>query len=183
LHIDHRSSASVAQIRTQCRRMRATGGLDMVIVDYLQLVSPEGRHGNREQEVASMSRAFKQLAGEMEVPVLLLSQLNRGPAASTDGRPHLYSLRESGSLEQDADAVMLLYRPSDHGLTNIQTGPTANDTEPAEGLVELILAKNRNGPTLSMWLDWHAPTTCFREHVRRTYAPGGGEAREEEFGL
>jgi replicative DNA helicase len=97
------------------------------------------------------------------VPVLLLSQLNRGLASSTDGRPQLYSLRESGALEQDADLVMLLYRPIDHNIAKVQTGPTAADVESAEGLVELILAKNRNGPTgeaemyyfraFSLWAD------------------------------
>ena len=162
IHIDDRPGATVSQIRTQCRRMRATVGLGLVIVDYLQLVTPEGRYGSREQDVAGMSRSFKMLGGELEVPVVVLSQLNRAGETRTEKRPRLSDLRETGSLEQDADVVVFLHRPLDYGQQMIEIGSTSVSTA---NLVECILAKQRNGPTLSFWLDWHPQNASFTEHI------------------
>ena len=164
IRIDDRPGATVSQIRTQCRRMRATDGLGLVIVDYLQLVSAEGGNSstNREQEVARMSRQLKMLAGELAVPVVVLSQLNRAGESRTDKTPRLSDLRETGAIEQDADVVVFLHRPSDYAIKTVMVG---NEETPSEGLVQCLLAKQRNGPTLSWWLDWHKERAAFSERV------------------
>jgi replicative DNA helicase len=150
--IDDTSSQTVMSIRGKARRMKAKRGLGLVVIDYLQLLSSERRYDSRVVEVGAMSRALKQLAKELEVPILCLAQLNRAPEARGDGRPKLSDLRESGSLEQDADLVLLLHRPAVYA----KEGSGADESE-----AELIIAKHRNGPTGSVKLRWSKEMTRF----------------------
>lgn len=138
LYIDDSSMLSTLEMRARCRRFKARyGDLGLVVVDYLQLMSLPGRVDNKQQEVAEISRALKGIAREFDVPVLALSQLSRAVELRNDKRPQLSDLRDSGAIEQDADLVILLYRPGyydrDQADTNIQA--------------EAIVAKHRNGPT------------------------------------
>ena len=124
-------------MRAKSRRLMAEHGLDMLIVDYIQLMQGRGRSENRTLELASISRSLKMLAKELNVPVVILSQLSRAPEARSDHRPMLSDLRESGALEQDADVVMLLFRPDQYP-----------DVKPEdENIAEINIAKQRNGPT------------------------------------
>ncbi|HYR90712.1 MAG TPA: replicative DNA helicase [Terriglobia bacterium] len=137
MFIDDSSTLTVMEMRAKCRRLKAEHGLSMIIVDYLQLMSGYGRVENRNQEISGISRGLKALAKELSVPVVALSQLSRAPEQRQgDHKPQLSDLRESGSIEQDADVVMFIYReevykPSDEN----------------SGLAELIISKQRNGPT------------------------------------
>jgi replicative DNA helicase len=130
LAVDDCPEQSVLRIAANARRLKRQGKLDLVVVDYLQLVAPGGRQEPRHEQVAEISRRLKALAKELEVPVLALSQLNRECESRPDGRPKLADLRESGQIEADADQVLLLHRPKGH-----------------EDQLEVIVAKNRNGPT------------------------------------
>ena len=130
-------TVTVADIRAKCRKQKSTGGLDLVIIDYLQLINGSGKTGNRQEEVANISRSLKQMARELGVPVIALSQLSREIDKREDKRPIMADLRESGSIEQDADIVMFLYRD---GYYNKNSEKVSNHTE-------LIIAKNRGGVT------------------------------------
>lgn len=135
LYIDDSSNLTMMEIRSKARRLKQKHDLQMVVVDYLQLMSSGKRVESRQQEVSEFSRQLKLLAKELDVPVVAISQLNRGPESRTDKRPQLADLRESGSLEQDADMVMLLYRPD-----------SQNKDDPRGGEADIILAKHRGGP-------------------------------------
>ncbi|MFI0900598.1 replicative DNA helicase [Streptomyces sp. NPDC020983] len=138
LHIDTDPNKTVARIQARCRALQQTTGLRLVVIDYLQLMTSgtTRRDGNRQQEVSDMTRALKVLAMELGVPVVVLSQLNRGPEQRADKKPVMSDLRESGAIEQDADIVILLHRED------------AYDKEsPRAGEADLIVEKNRNGPT------------------------------------
>ena len=154
--IDDTAGATGAGIRSKCRRLKAQQGLDLVIIDYMQLIQGTGmgqrRSDNRVQEVSDMTRALKLLARELEVPVVLLAQLNRGPETRQDHRPMISDLRESGSIEQDADMVILLYRP-------IVYDPNAGKE------AEAIVAKNRHGPIETINLYFEGMYTRFRTLV------------------
>jgi replicative DNA helicase len=147
LHIDDRSGQTYWDIRAQCRRLKAEHGLDLVAIDYVQLMagSLERKGANRNEEVTDISRRLKILADELGVPILLLSQLSRAGSKRSDPRPQLSDLRESGSLEQDADVVAFLHRK------NHKEG----------GYTEFILEKQRNGPTGSLALTFHKETSTF----------------------
>ena len=134
--IDDSSSLSPLEMRAKCRRLRAEHGLGLVIVDYLQLVTSTGRVENRQQEISAISRSLKGLAKELAAPVVALSQLSRAPEARTDRRPQLSDLRESGALEQDADIVMFIYREEEY-----------KPSDENRGIAEIIIGKQRNGPT------------------------------------
>lgn len=136
LFIDDSPNMSLMEIRAKCRRLKQRHNLKLVVVDYLQLMSSGKRVESRQQEVAEFSRALKLLAKELEVPVIALSQLNRGPEQRTDKKPQMSDLRESGSIEQDADVVILLHRESMYERES-----------PREGEADVIVAKHRNGPT------------------------------------
>ena len=138
LFIDDSAGVGVLEMRAKSRRLQAEHGLSLLVVDYIQLMSGRGRFENRTLELASISRALKGLAKELNVPIVVLSQLSRAPESRSDHRPQLSDLRESGALEQDADVVMLIYRD------DVKTGPEQSRTP---GTAELILAKQRNGPT------------------------------------
>ena len=128
-------TVTVADIRAKCRKQKASGGLDLVIIDYLQLINGSVKSGNRQEEVANISRSLKQMARELGVPVIALSQLSREIEKREDKRPNMSYLSESGSIEQDADIIMFLYR---EGYYN-------KNTEKVSNLTELIIAKNRSG--------------------------------------
>jgi replicative DNA helicase len=139
LYIDDTAGIGVLEMRAKARRLQSEHGLDLLAIDYIQLMTGRGRFENRTLELASISRSLKGLAKELNVPVVVLSQLSRAPEARSDKRPQLSDLRESGALEQDADVVILIFREEMYKQGN----------EPAEsdGIAELILAKQRNGPT------------------------------------
>lgn len=148
LLIDDRSGIGVSDIKAAARRMQREMGLEMIVIDYLQLLVPERfrRDGTREQEVAAIAQGLKRLAGELHVPIIALSQLSRAVENRHDKRPQLSDLRESGSIEQEADVVLMLYRPEYYGITIDDSG------NPTEGIAEVIIAKQRNGPTGSVQL-------------------------------
>ncbi|MFL0497098.1 replicative DNA helicase [Priestia megaterium] len=136
IYIDDTPGIRVGEIRSKCRRLKQEGGLGMILIDYLQLIQGNGRSGeNRQQEVSEISRALKALARELEVPVIALSQLSRGVEQRQDKRPMMSDIRESGSIEQDADIVAFLYREDYY----------EKDTE-NQNIIEIIIAKQRNGP-------------------------------------
>jgi replicative DNA helicase len=149
LFIDDSPNMSLMEIRAKCRRLKQRHDLKMVIIDYLQLMSSPKRVENRQQEVSEMSRSLKLLAKELEVPVVALSQLNRGPEQRQDKKPMLSDLRESGSIEQDADVVILLHREDAY-----------EKESPRAGEADLIVAKHRNGPTATV-------TVAFQGHYSR----------------
>jgi replicative DNA helicase len=150
IFIDDSANITLMEMRAKCRRLKARSGLGLVIVDYLQLMQGPRKSENRQQEVSEISRHLKILARELEVPVLCASQLNRSVEYRADKRPMLADLRESGSIEQDSDLVMLLYRDEVYN----------RDTE-ARGEAELILSKHRNGPTGTVRLAFMNQYTKF----------------------
>jgi replicative DNA helicase len=149
LYIDDSPNMTLVEIRAKCRRLKQRVGLKMVIIDYLQLMTSGKRVESRQQEVSEFSRALKLLAKELQVPVVALSQLNRGPEQRSDKMPALSDLRESGSLEQDADVVILLHREAAYEKDN-----------PRAGEADFIVAKHRNGPTRTI-------TVAFQGHFSR----------------
>ena len=142
LYIDDTAALSIFDLRAKCRRLKAHHDIQMVIVDYLQLMQgSQDTRGNREQEISSISRALKTLAKELDVPVIALSQLSRASEKrSAAAKPILSDLRESGSIEQDADMVMFIYRPEYYKIDVDESGDSTS------GVAEIIIAKNRNGP-------------------------------------
>jgi replicative DNA helicase len=150
LFIDDTAAPSLLEIGSKARRLKAEKQISLLVVDYLQLMQAGGRFENRNLEIASLTRAFKQLAKELEIPVVLLSQLSRQPERrSGDHRPQLADLRESGAIEQDADLVLFVYRD------------TVYDEGADEHAAELIIAKNRNGETGTVELVFFGDTTRF----------------------
>ncbi|ADK29823.1 replicative DNA helicase [Corynebacterium pseudotuberculosis] len=135
IFIDDSANLTMMEIRSKARKLKQKYDLQMIVVDYLQLMSSGRRVESRQQEVSEFSRQLKLLAKELDVPLIAISQLNRGPESRTDKRPQLADLRESGSLEQDADMVMLLYRPDSQDKDNERAGEA-----------DIILAKHRGGP-------------------------------------
>ncbi|MGV3505366.1 MAG: replicative DNA helicase [Adhaeribacter sp.] len=161
IYIDDTPGLSIRELRTKCRRLKAQHDIQMIIIDYLQLMSGndgggKGGPGNREQEIASISRALKMLAKELSVPVIALSQLSRAvETRGGDKKPQLSDLRESGSIEQDADMVCFLYRPEYYGITEDEMG------NPTQGVGEVIIAKHRNGSIGSVALKFIGKFTKF----------------------
>jgi replicative DNA helicase len=150
IFIDDSAMVTPLEMRAKCRRLKAEHGLGLVIVDYLQLVTGSGRIENRQQEISSISRSLKGLAKELGVPVIALSQLSRAPEARTDKRPQLSDLRESGAIEQDADVVMFIYREEEY-----------KQTDENRGIAEIIIGKQRNGPTGTLRLAFIKEFTRF----------------------
>jgi replicative DNA helicase len=138
LHIDDTANVGVLEMRAKSRRLQSEHGLHILIVDYIQLMSARGRFENRTLELASISRSLKGLAKELNIPIVVLSQLSRAPESRSDHRPQLSDLRESGALEQDADVVVMIYRDDVYNR---------DPNSPDAGTAELIVAKQRNGPT------------------------------------
>lgn len=152
LYINDSGSTNLMDIRSYCRKLKAEQGLAMIIVDYLQIMPMHVKKQNREQEIAELSRGFKMLANELEIPVVALSQLNRTAASRTDRRPQLQDLRESGSLEQDANIVCLIHREDYY-----------DPQTPKKGIAEIIIAKNRNGEPGTVELAWIGSQTKFAD--------------------
>ncbi|MFT4214255.1 MAG: replicative DNA helicase [Microbacterium sp.] len=157
LYIDDSPNMTLVEIRAKCRRLKQRVGLKMVVIDYLQLMTSGKRVESRQQEVSEFSRALKLLAKELQVPVVALSQLNRGPEQRADKKPALSDLRESGSIEQDADMVVLLHREAAYERDS-----------PRAGEADLIVAKHRNGPTDTI-------TVAFQGHFSRFTDMAQGE--------
>ena len=183
LYIDDYSMNTPVDVLSKCRRLKRDQGLDLVIIDYLQLMTAGGSgrsNESRQVEVSEMSRSMKVYAKELGVPIILLSQMSRGVETRPDHTPKLSDLRESGAIEQDADMVMFLHRAGKYD-------PTIPDD-----LVQLIVGKNRNGETGEVELQWEGATTSFRECVpgeqraerkeqpRPEYAAPSAEKEEEE---
>ncbi len=155
IYIDDTPGISVLEIKNKSRRLKAEKGLDLIVIDYLQLMSIEGKVESRQQEISALSRYLKQLAREMECPVIVLSQLSRAPEQRADHRPVLSDLRESGSIEQDADIVMFLYRDEYY-----------NSETDKPNICEINIAKHRSGPTGTIEVTWLGKFTRF---VDRSY--------------
>jgi replicative DNA helicase len=152
LFIDDQPGRTVGQISAICRRLKRRNQLGLVIIDYLQLIEPEDKRANREQQIAQITRRLKGIAKENKLPLIALSQLNRGVELREDKRPRLADLRESGAIEQDADIVMFLHRPD------------AYNPEDRPGLAEIIVAKHRSGPTGIVNLQWRKESMRFDDH-------------------
>lgn len=152
--IDDSSFLSPFEIRSRARRLKARHGLDLLIVDYLQLMGLKEPMESREREVSEISKLLKSIAKELQTPVLALSQLNRGVEGRTNRRPLLSDLRESGSIEQDADAIMMIYRDDYY-----------NSNSDKKGQVEIILNKQRNGPTGTVNLKWDPRFGLFENYI------------------
>ena len=150
--IDDTPGISLMEMRNKCRRLKAEQGLDLVVIDYLQLMSLQGKTDNRQQEISTISRNLKLLAREMDCPVIVLSQLSRAPEQRQDHRPILSDLRESGSIEQDADIVIFLYRDDYY-----------NENTDKPGVCEVNIAKHRSGPTDKVELTWVSRYTKFSD--------------------
>lgn len=152
IYIDDTAGISVMDMRSKCRKIKMEHGIDMILIDYLQLMSGSAGSDNRQQEVSEISRSIKALAKEMECPVIALSQLSRAPEQRADHRPMLSDLRESGSIEQDADVVMFLYRDEYYN----------KETE-EKGIGECIIAKQRNGPVGTVKMAWIGAHSKFAD--------------------
>ncbi len=159
IHLDDTPAITTSEFRTKCRRMAAEHGVDLILVDYLQLMVGDRRVENRVQEISGISRALKQVARELNVPVLAASQLSRAVETRSDKRPMLSDLRESGSIEQDADVVMFIYREDMY-----------NTESEHPNLAELIVAKHRNGPTGTVPLYFKPEQAKFLEVEMRAEA-------------
>ena len=150
IYIDDTAGISLTEMKAKCRRLKMEKGLDLVLVDYLQLMQIEGHSENRQQEISAISRGLKALAKEMDCPVIALSQLSRAPELRADHRPILSDLRESGAIEQDADVVMFLYRDEYY-----------HEDSDKKNIGEVIIAKHRNGPTGTVELVFKKEFTKF----------------------
>lgn len=164
LFIDDTPALSPAEMRARARRLaKEHGQLGLIVVDYLQLMQVSGFSENRTAEISEISRSLKSLAKELKVPVIAISQLNRGLEQRADKRPVMSDLRESGAIEQDADLIVFIYRDEVY-----------NDSSPDKGTAEIIIAKQRNGPIGKVRLTFMGQYTCFENFIRQ---PSPGEAR------
>ncbi|MNO15505.1 Replicative DNA helicase [compost metagenome] len=155
IFVDDSSSITISEIMNKCRRLKNKFGLDMIVIDYLQLISGDRYNPNRQQEVSEISRKLKQLARELDVPVIALSQLSRAVEQRQDKRPVLSDLRESGSIEQDADIVAFLYRDDYY-----------NQESEKKNIIEIIIAKQRNGPVGTVELVFMKDFNKFANYER-----------------
>lgn len=161
LYIDDAPGRTVGQVSAIARRLKRSGNLGLIIIDYLQLLEPEDKRIPREQQIAIITRRLKGIAKELDIPVIALAQLNRGVELRDDKRPRLADLRESGAIEQDADMVSFLHRPD------------AYDPEDQPGLAEIIIAKHRSGPTGIVNLTWRKEFMRFDDFTSREEPEGG----------
>jgi replicative DNA helicase len=175
IFIDDTPALSILELRAKCRRLKAEHNVQLIVIDYLQLMKGDSQ-GNREQEIASISRALKGIAKELEVPVIALSQLSRGvETRGGDKRPQLSDLRESGSIEQDADIVMFLYRPEYYKITQDEEGL------PTQGMAEVIVAKHRNGSLDTVKLKFIGKYTKFADFDGPSDSGFGSVTRESRL--
>jgi len=155
LIIENTPAVSVSELRSKCRKYKAEKDLKLVIIDYLQLMTVGRNVESRQNEISEISRSLKAIARELDVPIVALSQLNRGVEAREDKRPMLSDLRDSGAIEQDADVVMFIYRDDYY-----------NKDSPDKGVSEIIIAKQRNGPVGTVKLTWHPQYTRFQNYTK-----------------
>ncbi len=167
LYIDDSVTLGLVELRSKARRLHLEEGLDLIVVDYLQLMSGANFAGNRVQEISEISRSLKALARDLNVPVLALSQLSRAVENRPSHEPQLSDLRESGAIEQDADVVMFLYR-ADMVYTGDEWERQHPDQEYPRGIADVIISKHRNGPTGRMQVIFEEQTTTFRDAARAT---------------
>jgi replicative DNA helicase len=160
IYLDDTPAITPLQLRTKCRRLHMEFGLDLIIIDYLQLMGGDTRNDNRVQEVSYISRNLKILARELNVPVLAAAQLSRAVEQRSDKRPVLSDLRESGSLEQDADIVMFIYRPDQYEKDTVK-----------QNVAEIIISKHRNGPVGSVELVFRSALAKFENAATRVFRP------------
>lgn len=161
IFIDDTSELSPFDIRAKARRMKSRHGLDMIIIDYLQLMTLKTKVESREREVSEISRTLKSIAKELQIPIIALAQLNRGVESRSNRRPMLSDLRESGSIEQDADIIMMLYREDYY----------EKDNPDIQGIAEIIIGKQRNGPTGTVKLRWEPEFGRFCDHIEGRIGP------------
>lgn len=176
IFIDDTAGVNLMEIRTKCRRLKSEHGLGLIVIDYLQLMEgPAGSGGidNRVQEVSQISRGLKQLARELDVPVVVLSQLNRAVELTKPAIPRLAHLRESGSIEQDADVVLFIYRKAVDPNFRGEELPPEDKTS-----AEIYIAKHRNGPVGMIRLVFDAQRACFRSMANRYTAPSGSASSQ-----
>jgi replicative DNA helicase len=150
IFVDASPGITVSEMRSKARRLQIEHGLDVILIDYISLMTAAGRFGSRQEEVSSISRSLKALAIELSVPIIALQQLSRAPAGRSNHRPVLSDIRESGAIEQDADVVMFLHREDYYNP----------DTE-EKNIAELIIAKQRNGALGTVKLGWKGEYTKF----------------------
>jgi replicative DNA helicase len=174
MYIDDTPGISILELRAKARRLKNEKNIGMIIIDYLQLINSSTSMESREREISTISRSLKGLAKELNIPVIALSQLNRAVETRTDKKPMLSDLRESGSIEQDADVVLFLYRPEVYGITSYQSGDMAG--EQTEGVAEVIVSKHRNGPIGEVKLKFLKDYARFEnlERFRQHQLPEGG---------
>jgi len=161
LYIDDTAALTPAELRARARRLKREHGLGLIIVDYLQLMQVPGTRENRATEISEISRSLKALAKELHVPVVALSQLNRGVEQRPNKRPMMSDLRESGAIEQDADLIVFLYRDEVY-----------NEDSPDKGVAEVIIGKQRNGPVGTVRLTFLGQYTRFENFVSEVYTSG-----------
>jgi replicative DNA helicase len=157
IYFDDTAGLKLSDFKTKARKLVREKGVKLMLVDYMQLMVSGGKHGNREGEISEISRSFKTLAKELKIPIIALAQLSRAVESRADKQPLLSDLRESGSIEQDADMVMFLYRAEYYGLDKDEDG---NDTR---GRARVIIAKHRNGPTGRVEIAFNAENTDFTD--------------------
>ena len=172
IFVDDTPAITALQMRTKARRLHEDQSLDLLIVDYLQLMRSSVRSENRVQEISAISRSLKELARELEVPLIAVSQLSRAVEHRQDKHPQLSDLRESGALEQDADVVMFVYRDDayyseDEWYEKFKT----QDKPYPRNVAEVIVAKHRHGPTNKIQLYFHRELTKFADLVKRPLEP------------
>ena len=181
MYIDDTPAISVLELRAKARRLKNEKNIGLIIIDYLQLLSSSVHMESREREISTISRSLKALAKELNIPVIALSQLNRAVESRIDKKPMLSDLRESGSIEQDADVVLFLYRPEVYGITQF-----SSNGESTEGLAEIIIGKQRNGPTGDVQLRFMKDYARFEnKEVFHQQLPTGDTAGmvEEEYAI
>ncbi|MBZ0200757.1 MAG: replicative DNA helicase [Ignavibacteriaceae bacterium] len=179
IYVDDTPAQTVLEIRAKARRLKSEKNIGMIVIDYLQLMQGPAKSESREREISQISRSLKSLAKELDIPVLALSQLNRAVEARTDKRPQLSDLRESGSIEQDADVVIFLNRPEYYGIMKDENGDSN------EGIAEIIIGKQRNGPTGSARLAFIKDYARFENlaHARQIeqYSASTAVPQNEDF--
>jgi len=178
IYIDDSAGLGVLELRAKCRRLKSERNIGLVLVDYLQLMQGRSSNDNREQEIANISRSLKELAKELDIPVVALSQLNRNAEDRKDRRPQLADLRESGAIEQDADVVAFIYRAEYYGIKEETRNGITLETE---GMSEIIIGKHRNGPTGSVDLKFLKQYARFENYEKYHRTLPDQEPEEDPF--